>query len=312
MEIIVTILLSPLFCKNMEYQVLKRKNGQEVVLCNLEELLIDYYEVTSATQLHQYVNSSGEYSIKCPFCRDEGYEKEKLYIREDMKLGYCFKCTRAFSNVTDNITYDIRTPEFTTSEQFSLVKLSDKNWTLDMYNNEFDDYDEIGYNYLINKRHKYMSELYKALRFKFNNHNVVMPFYFHGELIYYQIRFTGPSKIKYFFPPITHKPIYSIEHGDNKKLFVCEGIFDAISGMIMYPDRTPVAVLGSYVSDYQLEMIRTYCPEDIIVFMDETSISKKVADKLITKLDYSNISIRPSDGQDPEELFKELIKKGVY
>ena len=143
MEIIVTILLSPLFCKNMEYQVLKRKNGQEVVLCNLEELLIDYYEVTSATQLHQYVNSSGEYSIKCPFCRDEGYEKEKLYIREDMKLGYCFKCTRAFSNVTDNITYDIRTPEFTTSEQFSLVKLSDKNWTLDMYSNEFDDYDEI-------------------------------------------------------------------------------------------------------------------------------------------------------------------------
>ena len=49
------------------------------------------------------------------------------------------------------------------------------------------------------KRNPYLKDLYKILGFKFWDGNVVMPFFDpNGEVFYYQIRFTGNSKIVYF------------------------------------------------------------------------------------------------------------------
>jgi hypothetical protein len=297
----------------MEYTTLKKRDGTELVFCNLEDLLKDYYGVSSMIEVQSYLNNNGEYVIQCPFCKEEGYEKEKLYIKGDLTVGHCFKCCRAFINVNDNITYNYQTPKlFGGHELFNVVKLTDRTFSLDMFNNEFDDYDEVGYKYLMNKRHKFMDPLYKILKFKFWNHNIAMPFFYHGEIFYYQVRFTGKSKIKYFFPPIQKKPPYIIEHGENKKFFICEGIFDAIAGLILYPDRTPFAVLGSSISDYQIEFLREYVPEDILIFMDETKISNSIRRKLQTVIDYCPIKVRRSDGQDPEEYLKHLINKGEY
>lgn len=295
----------------IEYQEWIKRDGTVLILCDFNKLLMDYYGYNTMTQVQSQLRSNGEYVIQCPFCKSEGYVKEKLYIKGDLTVGHCFKCHRAYLNVTDTIEYKIRKPNLKfRSNNFDLVKLNDKNWTLDMYYNEFDDFDEIGYKYLMS-RHEFMDPLYKILGFKFHNHHVVMPFYFHGELIYYQIRFTNKNPIRYYFPPISHKPIYAIENGC-RDLIICEGVMDAVALFMMYPDRMPVAVLGSSVSDYQIEMIRTYCPTSILVYMDESDLSYKVRSKLRSVIDNIEIKVRRSDGEDPEECFKRYIRYGKY
>lgn len=139
---------------------------------------------------------------------------------------------------------------------------------------------------------------------------MVMPFYYHGELMYYQIRFTGNSKIRYFFPPISAKMPYIIEHGDNKKFIICEGVYDAIACLLQGPSYTPMAVLGSSISDYQLGFLREYVPEKILVYMDDSEKSKSVASKIRSVIDYCPIDIIWSDGTDPEEKMVDRMKKG--
>lgn len=295
----------------MDYQEWIKRDGTVLILCSFDELLMNYFGCNSMTQVQSKIKNNGEYVIQCPFCKSEGYVKEKLYIKGDLTVGHCFKCHRAYLNVTDTVEYNIKKPSLKfRSNNYDLVKLNDKNWTLDMYYNEFDDYDEKGYKYLMG-RHEFMQFLSKILKFKYYNHNVVMPFFFHGELIYYQIRFTNKNPIRYYFPPISHKPIYPIENG-NRDLIICEGIFDAAALFLMYPDKMPIAVLGSTVSDYQIEMIRTYNPKSITVYMDETKLSKGVIKKLqsiIDNVDYDKIN---SNGEDPEEKLKRYINYGLY
>ncbi len=296
----------------MEYKEVKKKDGQVLVFCNFEDLLKEFYGVSTMDEVEQFVNAStGEYIIHCPFCKEEGHTKHKLYIKSDLTVGHCFVCTRTYVHVTNEIDTSFKVPElfpFFKSNGLDIVRLSDPVWSLEKYKFEFDDFDQDGFNYLIG-RHKFMAELYKILDFKFMDGNIVMPFKYKGEIFYYQIRFSGKNtKIRYFFPPITAKPPYIIEHGDCKKLIICEGIFDAIALLIMAPEYVPVAILGSSISDYQLDFIREYVPEEIIVYMDETEISKRVARKIQGTIDYCPIRLIKSDGQDPEENLKKRLK----
>lgn len=297
----------------MEYKEIKRKDGQLMVFCNFEDLLTEAFGVKTMKEVEPHANNSGEYICHCPFCKAEGHTKHKLYIKTDLTVGHCFVCTRTYINVTDKIDVSYKIPEFFQNfcyySGLNVVKLNDPIWTLDRYFNEFDDFDEKGYNYLLG-RHKYMKDLYQLLDFKFLDGNVVMPFKYHGEIIYYQIRFTGNSKIRYYFPPISAKPPYIIEHGNSRKFVIVEGVFDAISMLIQAPEYIPCAVLGSSISDYQIEFLREYVPEKIVIYMDETKISVNIANKLKRKIDYCPISIIKSNGEDPEECMKRRMSWG--
>lgn len=298
----------------MDYKQVHRKNGEVIVFCNFQDLLKNFYETDNMEEISTHVNSLGEYIIHCPFCKKEGHTKHKLYIKSDLTVGHCFVCGRAFVNITDEVKVNYKIPEFfpslTKTQGVKLATLNDPIWTLDRYYNEFDDFDQNGYNYLIN-RNKYLSELYKILGFKFWDGNIVMPFFYNGTPFYYQIRFIGgDSNIRYFFPPIENKPCYVINHGDNKRLILCEGIFDCISLLIQAPSFTPIALLGSSLSDYQLNMIREYVPDEVYIMMDEFEISKKIARKLREGIDYCPIKIIKTYGPDPEEILNNRIKKG--
>ena len=296
----------------MEYKEVKKRDGQRLIFCNFEDLLKEYYGVSSMEEVEPFQNSTNEYIIHCPFCKEEGHTKHKLYIKSDLTVGHCFVCTRTYVHVTDQVDTSYKIPDFFPlfhrKHGVELVKLNDPVWSLEKYKFEFDNYDETGVSYL-NGRHQFMTELYKILDFKFMDGNIVMPFKYKGEVFYYQIRFSGKNnKIRYFFPPISAKPPYIIEHGNCKKVIICEGIFDAIALLIMAPEFMPVAILGSSISDYQLDFIREYVPDEIIVYMDETEISKRVARKIQTTIDYCPIRLIKSDGQDPEENLKERLK----
>lgn len=296
----------------MEYKEVTKKNGSKIVFCNFEELLKEFYNVKTMEEVESFA-SGDEYIIHCPFCKKEGHTKHKLYIKTDLTVGHCFVCCRTFVNVTDNVDISYKIPlfsQYTTPQTgLNLVKLTDPEWSLDKFKYEFDDFDQTGYDYLLS-RHQYMAELYKILDFKFMDGNIAMPFKYHGEIFYYQIRFSGNSSIRYFFPPISAKPPYIIEHGANKNFIICEGVYDAISLLIQAPDYTPFAVLGSSISDYQIEFLREYIPDKITIFMDKTQISVSIAKKLKSIVDYCPISIIKSDGEDPEECMKRRMKEG--
>lgn len=301
---------------DFKYRELTTRKGKKVVFCNFEELLMNAYGVGTMDEVRGFLNeSTGEYICHCPFCKEEGHTKHKLYIKEDLSEGHCFVCCRAFINTDDRVDVTFKVPEFNNFfgwKGFNVVPLTDPVWSLDKFKYEFDDYSEKGVQYLIG-RHQFLGELYKVLDFKFWEDNIVMPFKYHGEIFYYQIRFTGDSPIRYFFPPISAKPPYVIDHDvqpSGNKIIISEGVYDAIADLIMFPDHIPFAVLGSSISDYQLEFLREYLPSEILIYMDETSISKRIADRVKQTIDYCPIHIIPSDGEDPEENLKKRIKNG--
>lgn len=300
----------------VDYKEITTKKGKKVVFCKMDDLLMDIYGVGTMDQVRTFLNeSTGEYICHCPFCKAEGHTKHKLYVKEDLSEGHCFVCTRAFININNDIDVSFKVPDFGNLlgwKGFNLVPLTDPTWSLDKYKYEFDDYSEKGVQYLIG-RHGFMKELYKILDFKFWEDNVVMPFKYKGEIFYYQIRFTGNSPIRYFFPPISAKPPYVIDHDvkpSGNKIIISEGVFDAIADLIMFPEYIPFAVLGSSISDYQMEFLREYLPSEILIYMDETKISRKIADRIKGTIDYCPINIIPSDGEDPEENLKKRLKNG--
>lgn len=296
-------------------QEITTRKGKRVVFLRMADFLMDYYGCTEE-DIPTHETSNHEHIVHCPFCKREGHSKHKLYIKGDLTAGHCFVCCREFIGIDDELHFDIAVPETTLNfggywkEPWEVVKLPDnQEWNLDKFEWDFDDYDKKGVEYLLG-RHKYLGELWKILGFKFCDGNIVMPFFWKGELIYYQIRFTGASKIRYFFPPIKKKPPYIIHRDGISKLIICEGIYDAIANLILFPSYIPVAVMGSSINDYQLEFIRSYVPTEILIYMDETEISQRIADRIKTAMDYCKIRIVKSDGQDPEEKLKELIATG--
>ena len=297
----------------VEYNELVTKKGKDIIFLNLEEFLLHTYGARSMEEIKpKAVN--GEYIVHCPFCKHEGHTKHKLYIKDDLTKGNCFVCGRAWVNVDDTLNLEFEVPDTLCNfgmgpQPLNLIKLEDPEWSLEKYKFECDVFDQKGYDYLID-RHPYMADLYKALGFKFLDGNIVMPFFYNGEVFYYQIRFSNKNnKIRYFFPPMPNggKPPYIIDHGKGlTKAILCEGIFDAISLLIQAPDYIPIALMGSSLSDYQMQFLRERTWSAIKIYMDETSISLKIANRLKSCIDYCPISIIKSDGEDPEEC---MIRK---
>jgi len=281
------------------------KKGTNILIYDLED-----YVNECKTANNEVKVSDTHFIVKCPRCVEElEYHKLKLYILKDYSVGYCFRCNTAYLPLHKEdavLKFGLELPENNIRIQdYKLIKLNFKGtWNLSLFD-QLSTSDFITENYLY-KRNKYLRKLLPLLRFRYLNNNVVIPFYYKGELIYYQIHFPENKDMKYFSPPITHKPPYIIEHGENKRFIIVEGVFDAIAALILYPDRTPFAVLGSVITDYQIALLRSYVPEDILIFMDETELSIKTIKKLRAYIDYAKLDIIPSYGEDPEEYLRSL------
>lgn len=295
-------------------EVYFNKSGKRVIFTKFEEFLPEITGVKDIDEFKAIVKKSGtEYICHCPFCKAEGHKKHKLYIHEDLEKGNCFVCGRNFINIDDTVRVDYRIPEFLpmfSSALISVPKIIDSNFDMDAWNYEFESTDEVGEKYLAS-RHQYLPEIAKLLGFKYMNGNIVIPFRYNGEVVYYQIRFSS-GKFRYLFPKVEagQKMPYILDFGEGKKrLIICEGVFDAIALMIMAPEYLPIAVLGSDITDYQINYLREYLPEEIVIYMDETSISKRIKRRLKSTFSCP-IRIIHSDGEDPEENLKKKISWG--
>lgn len=265
-----------------------------------------------------YRETRKDYVVMCPECYkrhkgDPKYKKLHLYIDKSYGYGQCFRDSLVVVDEDQSLNFRVNglnEPDLD-MDSWKVYRLNQEGesgfWTLDRFNT-FDEYDEEGVNYLVHKRLYLYRQLYKLLGIRFYQHNPVVPFYYHGELVYYQIRIIDPnSKIKYFSPKVNHKSPYIIENDVNKVFVVVEGTFDAIAEKIMHKDWTPFAVLGSSITKYQIGMLRSYVPDKIYIQMDETEISVKIKQQIEQYIDYADIEIIPSNGIDPEELLKQKI-----
>lgn len=307
---------------NFEYKEIVKKNGKHLIFCNFEDLLKDAYGVSTMDQVEAVMEKKGsEIICHCPWCRSEGHTKHKLYMKDDFTVAQCFVCGRIFCNVTDTLKTDVIVPSAFSNFgagplKFELPVMKNEEWNLDKYKYEFDDYDEAGMKYLLG-RHGFFKDLAKALGFKFWNGNVVLPFKHNGEVYYYQIRFTGKNnKIRYFLPPVSQKSCYIIERSEEDvrhRILIVEGVFDAVSILPQCPDFTPVAVLGSSISDYQIAQIREYAGyvSELAIWMDEFDISLRIKKKVRSIIDYCPIHIIYSNGPDPEERLQKKLKYGL-
>lgn len=264
----------------------------------------------------------GDYECQCPYCLEAykhdrtyngRYEKFKLYVAENLEYGHCWRCDRIFLDINNGSKTELRLPSYQRDEIKPVYKLQGERWSVDIFP-LFSERTEEGVEYLVKKRHKAMAKLYKILNIRFFKENPVIPFFYRGELIYFQIRYVHPEKHdgkKYFNPPINDKPAYVIEHGNNKKFVLVEGVFDAIACLLLYPDRTPFAVLQHSITQYQLGMLRSYVPEDILIFMDSTEFSQNIANQIKRVINYATVSIKPSNGEDPEEYYKRMKNEAI-
>lgn len=251
----------------------------------------------------------------CPFCYmehkkqgDDKYRKLKLWVKDNYDYGHCWVCGTIYVTDRNQLQLGVHLRESPVDmSNWKLCKLgNDGYWTLDRFQ-EFDEYDEEGVNYLAHRVYLYR-EMYKYLGIRFKDHNPVVPFYYKGELCYYQMRIIDPnSKIKYYSPHIDHKMPYILEKKNSRKWVISEGTFDCMADRLLFPDRSAFGVLGSDITDYEIAILRSYVPEDIMIYMDKTSISMRIKEKLEKYINYANIHIHRSEGQDPEEFFKEKL-----
>ena len=214
--------------------------------------------------------------VQCPTCKTNGKIKDKLYIRKDHQVGYCFVCNTVYQNERSEFNY-------------RRGLLSDKTFTevvsIENIKIEFDKYksfDKNGIEYLRERNANLYKDYSKySIRFGFNK--CVIPFYFEKKLIYYIFRnYTG--EMKYFNPPIKNKPLYIPPFYNIKEphtLVITEGVFDAIACNYLFDKEgfMPIALLGSTITNYQLGLLEKANFNKVIIFMDELGLSEKVREK---------------------------------
>jgi len=335
-----------------DFKEIETKRKGTIVLVNFEDFLIDYYHVKNMQEVEPHANSNNEYMCVCPYCKSKhdkegirNYSKEKLYIRADLTVGHCFVCGRTFINISNDLKFEVDQPKglmnFGFIEPFKIVSLEeDSEYGLGRYLYDADDIQDSqeGIKYLEN-RHSYLPEIAKALDFRYLPGCVLMPFRFMNfnrdgsqdgkgdiqkQAFYYQIRFTDPkSKIRYFFPPISKKPPFVITKTNEtrKRVIICEGIYDAIALMILTAGKDkdgndlsyiPFACMGSSISQYEMTFLKQLNPKEIVIFMDEAEISKRILNTIQPELDMCQdykIFASPIHGEDPEEYMKRIQKE---
>ena len=269
----------------------------------------------------KYEGHSDEIVCTCPYCSSESrkadptyhyqkYLKKKLYITKDFKTGFCHRCRATYITDEFDIRYEI--PDLSREIGITSVTELDFSITDPKMPNLLQLSAEINlsqeHKNLLYKRNPYIPSLQSDLKLNsFGKDKVILPFYYKGDLIYYQ--FWQPGQIpKYRFPRSKAKPLYIC--GElKKKAVIVEGVFDAIACRILYPDRTPIAILGCSMSIAQEIMLRSLMFYEIEIRLDESSLSWELYNRLAPRLDFTDFTVYESDGTDPEEYLQKLIRQ---
>ena len=250
------------------------------------------------------------YIIQCPKClEDLNYKKEKLYLSKSLDYGYCHRCSRVFiDRFTLYTNPDIKVPNF--SEYLSQVRCTDHLDSFKGMNSYFqasEVIDEKAIDYLNSRGNLKLIREYKRYQLRFSNDGIYIPFLF-PEAKYYIKRLYEPlGGMKYFLPPIKSKPFYFLDRGSDT-FVICEGPFDSIAIDLVFNNPNVIGVMGSTMTNAQINSFRDLLPENIVIWLDDTSLSEKLKLKLKARIPYADFKVIESSGDDPEELLIDKLK----
>jgi hypothetical protein len=272
------------------------------------------YNLKSLVQKSDKIKeNSTHYIIQCPKClRELNYQKLKLYITKDYKVGYCFRCSTVYINSTLSIDFDIR---YLLKDLITKFKKEETS-KIDVsyyFNSDPIYYNDFAYQYLINRNPKLNIHEINKLGLRKRDNEIVIPFKdLDNKIIYFQIRYIEPPRkgLKYYNPKGT-KPLYIIK---NEKMsadaIVCEGVFSAIASKYFFSDKTIIAILGNRITNDQLNTLIELTPKRLFIFLDNNELSNRLAFYLSNKLKLIDDIRVPSFNynNDPEELLIKGVK----
>lgn len=248
----------------------------------------------------------------CPICRQEkealgifNYEKRNLQINETESFGFCFRCHTVFTDSSKKSF--IKLKDFQSKAVFQIDSL-DCDFIFNKKNSN------AGINF-IKQRNPFIDDTF-ILKYRLicEDNRVIIPFFYQGNCIYYQIRFIKvmPDKPKYFNPVISHKPIYCFNYNPRLDTIFVEGVFDAFALMsVVDPSKyNIVALIGCYISDYQYYLLTVLGGiKKVIIFLDDINKSKDLAKRFRFKGYKGRIEIiKTYHDIDPEELLNQRGK----
>lgn len=257
------------------------------------------------------VSSTGFEQIKCPICSDY---KTRLGIKFDHPLiiANCFNCgfsvvqdeSKSFSKKFKKLALALGVLEdelekeqgmnfFVHREQDNKITL-DKLKEVNLYTPEIDlppfstlvtaNNFPILNGYLKSRRLTCTDyKFYGSIDEKYKN-RIIIPFFRNNKLVYWQARTTTNDKIRYLNPSVSKEAVIfnfdELYRGRTEKLFVTEGIFDAlfIGG---------VSIIGSKLNDAKIELLRQSRRELVFVIDGDKNgslLGEKVLDLKLGKV----------------------------
>lgn len=237
----------------------------------------------------------------CPNC----YEKDGV-VRTTLKfyksgLGKCFRCNEVFS-IDGNKSIIVKQP------MMKYIKLSKTQ--IDEYKNAIN-YDSKGIQYL-KQRNKYLEKDYHLFNIRFSNNSILIPFYINNELVYIQKR-TFPEK-KYTNMKGVTIPLYLTKQSYERypEVVISEGVFDAIACHYLFNGILSIGIIGSTISNSQLQMLRKISPSKMTIYLDDLELSNNLKNKLRKEFFSSEIETFHVNGfKDPEVFLNYLIKEEI-
>lgn len=300
-----------------EYEeFISSRSGDTIRIMDLKE----YYSLLPDEQKSEsHTGNDWPYTCTCPYCLEEAYKedptyhgrkywKQKMYITKDFTTGKCFRCNAVYKSDHFDLHYQI--PDMIkdigpVSVSDLKFVMNDDRYSLELFKGLPEGVSEVMEDKLYN-RNPYSIDFIDELKFKqVDDNHLLIPFEWRDEIIFTQVWQKGENP-KYYNPRCTCKPIY-VCGKIKKEAILVEGVFDAIACRTLYPDQTPIAVIGSTVTFAQELMLRSLFLDRIHIRMDDSIKSYKLYNKIKRHFEFTDIDVIESDGTDPEEELVNLI-----
>jgi len=255
----------------------------------------------------------------CPFCTSNGYgadHRGHLYVNINTGNFMCHRCTaRGTGGYLEK--YLGLPPSFLTTKSPEIPKQPTvTKEAIDEVVDKVVRLSEKGYSYLISRGLSDEQILgYKFVEIQNIEDRVCIPLILDSEILGFQCRTYSHKSPKYLFQP-THIKIHDTFFQWDiakyyKKVYLVEGIFDAISIGL-----NAVALFGHYLSNNQFKLLINSDIEEVVVVLDRDTekesiaMSKKLS-SYFNKVGYLKWDNIPNELKDIDDINKIYGNEGV-
>lgn len=232
--------------------------------------------------------STGFHQLKCPVCSDY---KDRLGIKFDYPLiiANCFNCgfslvqdeTKPLSKKFKSFAKDLGASEHELEQEQGLTFFANKEESnvitleqlkqINLHTPEIElppsctrvteNNFPLLNNYLKNRQITLNDYSFYGSSDKKYEHRLIIPFYKGGKLIYWQARTVINDKMRYLNPSVSKEAVIfnsDLLYRGTEKLFVCEGVFDAIL-------VNGISIIGSKLNEAKIQLLQQSRRELIFV-----------------------------------------------